>query len=342
MRFWTASGNSVSRRYKEQHSRRPSSSRMRIWSQVWSWFSVSHTAKSQVPKMSAKQQRVTAPATPRARKISRQSIRLRQRQCSHCRVLAQQKTEPQPDRYLRFMPSAASPSSGIPGVEIGSRPARTMGRWFICPNPFSGQPGSGLSPDRCNARASRSLGSHLAQRRLGLIGADRCGDVVAGAPITKKSASCVKAWLAAYLDIHQRSVEAHGRVDEVAERLMRVEHRPQSVNPAVPALTKKKSLLTPLVVGIASVCVIAAVALWIFQSLHRSAPVDPAHLSMVVLPFANLSGDPNQDYFADGITENLTTDLSRIRKSFVIAPRTAPHLQRQERRRQGGRQGAWR
>jgi adenylate cyclase len=97
----------------------------------------------------------------------------------------------------------------------------------------------------------------------------------------------------------------------------------QSVNPVVPALTKKNSLLTPLVVGIASVCVIAAVALWIFQSLHRSAPADPAHLSMVVLPFANLSGDPNQDYFADGITENLTTDLSRIRKSFVIAPRTA-------------------
>jgi adenylate cyclase len=44
---------------------------------------------------------------------------------------------------------------------------------------------------------------------------------------------------------------------------------------------------------------------------------------MVVLPFANLSGDSNQDYFADGITENLTTDLSRIHKSFVIAPRTA-------------------
>jgi adenylate cyclase len=44
---------------------------------------------------------------------------------------------------------------------------------------------------------------------------------------------------------------------------------------------------------------------------------------MVVLPFANLSGDPNQDYFTDGITENLATDLSRIRKSFVIAPRTA-------------------
>ena len=39
--------------------------------------------------------------------------------------------------------------------------------------------------------------------------------------------------------------------------------------------------------------------------------------------FRNLSGDPKQDYFADGITDNLTTDLSRIRNSFVIARNTA-------------------
>ena len=43
----------------------------------------------------------------------------------------------------------------------------------------------------------------------------------------------------------------------------------------------------------------------------------------MVLPFTNLSNDPSQDYFADGITENLTTDLSRIRNSFVIARNTA-------------------
>ena len=43
----------------------------------------------------------------------------------------------------------------------------------------------------------------------------------------------------------------------------------------------------------------------------------------MVLPFKNLSGDPSEDYFADGITENLTTDLSRIRNSFVIANSTA-------------------
>jgi TolB-like protein len=43
----------------------------------------------------------------------------------------------------------------------------------------------------------------------------------------------------------------------------------------------------------------------------------------VVLPSRNLSGDPDQDYFADGITEDLTSDLSRIADSFVIARNTA-------------------
>ena len=42
-----------------------------------------------------------------------------------------------------------------------------------------------------------------------------------------------------------------------------------------------------------------------------------------MLPFKNLSGDPSQEYFADGVTDNLTTDLSRVRNSFVIANTTA-------------------
>jgi TolB-like protein len=54
-----------------------------------------------------------------------------------------------------------------------------------------------------------------------------------------------------------------------------------------------------------------------------SQPPEAKHLSIVVLPFANLTNDPSQDYFADGITENLTTELSRIRDSFVIARNTA-------------------
>ena len=68
---------------------------------------------------------------------------------------------------------------------------------------------------------------------------------------------------------------------------------------------------------------------WHFVGANRSPsiastpPAEAAHLSIVVLPFANLSGDPSQDYFADGITENLTTDLSRLSGSFVIARNTA-------------------
>lgn len=46
-------------------------------------------------------------------------------------------------------------------------------------------------------------------------------------------------------------------------------------------------------------------------------------LSIVVLPFMNLSNDPEQDFFADGITEDLTTDLSHLEGSFVIARNTA-------------------
>src|SRR5262249_50072350 len=46
-------------------------------------------------------------------------------------------------------------------------------------------------------------------------------------------------------------------------------------------------------------------------------------LSIVVLPFENLSGDKEQDYFADGITDDLTTSLSHLFDSFVIARNTA-------------------
>jgi TolB-like protein/class 3 adenylate cyclase len=49
----------------------------------------------------------------------------------------------------------------------------------------------------------------------------------------------------------------------------------------------------------------------------------PPRLSIVVLPFANIGGDPEHEYFVDGVTESLTTDLSRIAGAFVIARNTA-------------------
>jgi len=60
-------------------------------------------------------------------------------------------------------------------------------------------------------------------------------------------------------------------------------------------------------------------------SVPSATPVLPVapRLSIVVLPFANLSNDPEQQYFVDGITEDLTTDLSRLAHSFVISRNTA-------------------
>jgi len=58
-------------------------------------------------------------------------------------------------------------------------------------------------------------------------------------------------------------------------------------------------------------------------STSISQPAIAPRLSIVVLPFANLSNDPEQQYFADGITEDLTTDLSRIAGMFVISGNTA-------------------
>jgi adenylate cyclase len=54
-----------------------------------------------------------------------------------------------------------------------------------------------------------------------------------------------------------------------------------------------------------------------------SPPVAAPRLSIVVLSFTNLSDDREQQYFADGITEDLTTDLSRLENVFVISRNTA-------------------
>jgi adenylate cyclase len=108
---------------------------------------------------------------------------------------------------------------------------------------------------------------------------------------------------------------------------------------AKPALAKRRSSFAPFGLGFAAlVALVAGGTLYLFGQ-DRTAPVatpaptpvasnaatpaEPARLSIVVLPFTNLSNDPSQDYFADGITENLTTDLSRIHNSFVIARNTA-------------------
>jgi adenylate cyclase len=88
---------------------------------------------------------------------------------------------------------------------------------------------------------------------------------------------------------------------------------------------KKRSMLAPMIAALAALVVAVVVGAWYLRVGQKQTVIAnaPTHLSVVVLPFANLSDDPSQDYFADGITENLTTELSRIRNSFVIARNTA-------------------
>ena len=105
-----------------------------------------------------------------------------------------------------------------------------------------------------------------------------------------------------------------------------------------PPEPKRRSVLAPLVAGIVALIVVAGGAWYVLVGRPAAVNAPAAHLSIVVLPFVNLSNDPAQDYFADGVTENLTTDLSRIRNSFVIARNTAFTFKGKSRRRQGNRQ----
>ena len=70
---------------------------------------------------------------------------------------------------------------------------------------------------------------------------------------------------------------------------------------------------------------IRAYAVGLSANAHQAALSlsSAPRLSIVVLPFANLGGDPEPEYFVDGVTESLTTDLSRINGAFVIARNTA-------------------
>ncbi|HEY7493286.1 MAG TPA: adenylate/guanylate cyclase domain-containing protein [Candidatus Tectomicrobia bacterium] len=78
----------------------------------------------------------------------------------------------------------------------------------------------------------------------------------------------------------------------------------------------------PVFLGVLALVLAAGLGLGVRLALQHEQPPDRPRLSIAVLPFSNLSGDPGQDYFSDGLTEDLTTDLSRIEGAFVIARNT--------------------
>jgi adenylate cyclase len=111
---------------------------------------------------------------------------------------------------------------------------------------------------------------------------------------------------------------------------------PRADVPIAPS-RRRHSVVAPITAAIAAVLVIATLAWWVWSPTRSSStapaavaattsvaqPLVAPRLSIVVLPFANLSNDPNQQYFADGITEDLTTDLSQLPDMFVISRNSA-------------------
>ncbi len=102
--------------------------------------------------------------------------------------------------------------------------------------------------------------------------------------------------------------------------------------PAPAARSRGASLRWPAIAAALVVAVLAAGAYaWhagfasrlLGLSVAEDKLATAPRLSIVVLPFENLSGDPDQQYFADGIVDDLTTDLSHLPDSFVIARGTA-------------------
>jgi adenylate cyclase len=106
-------------------------------------------------------------------------------------------------------------------------------------------------------------------------------------------------------------------------------HIPGESSDAVATLGRRLALTGRsrwIMAGLAALLLGAGGTWWMaspFFASQRANNPEPPRLSIVVLPFSNLSGDPSQDYFADGITEDLTSDLSRLAGSFVISRNTA-------------------
>jgi adenylate cyclase len=131
------------------------------------------------------------------------------------------------------------------------------------------------------------------------------------------------------------------RVKNIAEpmRVFRVGGTPERESPPAASGFRRRALGIGLLAPILLVLIaLAGAAWWLLWPGPGAEPRPPLaepttgaatqpasapRLSIVVLPFANLSNDPQQEYFADGITEDLTTDIARIQGSLVIARNTA-------------------
>src|SRR6516165_5841834 len=184
---------------------------------------------------------------------------------------------------------------------------------------------------RCHRRGRR----HLWRRRQ-CRGAPRSPREPGGICISRTVRDQIRDKLSfAFEDLGEQSVKNIARPVRVyALRSGAVGEPPASRVPRV-AMRRRRGAIIATSAAVMAALAIGGGAWWLWPTARPSAtpalaaatsiaqPLVAPRLSIVVLPFANLSSDPDQQYFADGITEDLTTDLSRIANSFVISRNTA-------------------
>jgi TolB-like protein/DNA-binding winged helix-turn-helix (wHTH) protein len=112
------------------------------------------------------------------------------------------------------------------------------------------------------------------------------------------------------------AIELHGAGDPLAEAAKTWEvASPSAAGP------RRRSLILPLLIAAGA---IVAAGIWMIVHWQRTINFPSTEVrSIAVLPLQNLSGDPSQDYFADGMTEELTTDLGKISSLTVISRTSA-------------------
>lgn len=133
--------------------------------------------------------------------------------------------------------------------------------------------------------------------------------------------------------------QLHGKLDVALEpmphqRLKNIEHPVEvwRVQPGAAVASRRVLLrLYPKAIAFVAAALVMAIGTIVLHDMRNQPPSVPPvnvadsaqRLSIIVLPFNNISADPDQDYFADAITEDLTTQLSGIPNSIVIARSTA-------------------
>jgi TolB-like protein/Tfp pilus assembly protein PilF len=136
----------------------------------------------------------------------------------------------------------------------------------------------------------------------------------------KRDERTVRRWEAEGLPVHRKVHKKQASIYAYRAEIDAWWHDGRKRLESVEEVGSRKRLVPWLLTGaVVSISVLAAVSLGGFRDLFRSSAPVPAIRSLAVLPLENLSKDPEQEYFAEGMTEELTTDLAQISALKVIS-----------------------